>query len=213
MRHAIFSDIHNHLQALKAVLHHTDQQQIDRYFCLGDIGDLGKNTCVTIIREMDIATVFGNWEAFVWHHYTLENQQWILNLPPILKQDNFWLTHAAPLWPPDIQTLEDLDPQYFWDTRAQLFPYLHYESAYLWQSFKKLNDAQVPLLFHGHTHIQMGWRKCNDQIEQVREPVITLTDNELVIIGVGSVGEPKDSSNPAYVIYDDETKTVEMVKV
>ena len=213
MRYAIFSDIHNHLQALKAVLSHAGGQQIDGYFCLGDIGDLGKDRCVTIIREMAMATVFGNWEAFVWHHYTPENQQWVLNLPPILKHNHFWLTHAAPLWPQDIRTLEDLDPQYFWNARSQLFPYLHYESAHLWQTFQKLYDAQIPLLFHGHTHIQMGWRKSNEQLEKVTESFITLSDNDIIIIGVGSVGQPKDGSSPSYVIYDDETKTIEMVKI
>jgi len=212
MRYAIFSDIHDNLQALKAVLHHASQKQVDSYFCLGDIGDLGKDRCVTIIREMNIATVFGNWEVFVWHHFTPENQQWALNLPPILKQDHFWLTHAAPLWPQNVQTLEELDPKYFWETRSHLFPYLHYESAHLWQTFKKLNEAQIPVLFHGHTHIQMGWRKRNDHVKKITGPVIALSDNDAVIIGVGSVGRPEDSPRPSYVIYDNQTETVEMVR-
>jgi hypothetical protein len=41
--------------------------------------------------------------------------------------------------------------------------------------------------------------------------VFSYSDNDAVIIGAGNVGCPED--DPSYIIYDNETKMVEMIKV
>ncbi len=71
MRYAIFSDIHNNSTALVAVLRHAAQQQVDGYFCLGDVGI---DKCVNLIRGVNALTVFGNWEVSGWRHLSPENQ-------------------------------------------------------------------------------------------------------------------------------------------
>jgi predicted phosphodiesterase len=78
MRYAIFSDIHNHTIALEAVLRHAGRQQIDRYFCLGDVG---VDECVDLVRNVGALTVFGNWEVSGWRYLSPENRAY--HLPPV----------------------------------------------------------------------------------------------------------------------------------
>jgi predicted phosphodiesterase len=215
MRYAIFSDIHDHAQALTSILRHASQQQVDKYFCLGDMGGIGADGCVTEIREMDITTVFGNWEVFTWHHYSPENQAWVLKLAPVHKEPHFWLTHATPLWRENVATLADLNEERF--NRApitRLFPYLHQDTAALWRTMSALKDANIPLLFHGHTHCQIAWRFThNNHLKKLTNRAITLSPDETFIIGVGSVGRPEDNSKPSYTIYDEESGVIEMIRV
>ncbi len=211
MRYAIFSDIHNNSAALAAVLRHAQQNQVDGYFCLGDIGI---DNCIHLVREVNAPTVFGNWEVGNWRGLTRLNQQWVLTLAPTLQQNNFWLTHAAPLWPSDIRTLADFNAQRHRLSMANCFPYLLRESNELWASFAKLTEAKIPLMFHGHTHIQMSWRfQADHRLEKSYSRNISLQPDETFIIGVGSVGSPNDEPGAAYVIYDDIAQQVEMFRV
>jgi predicted phosphodiesterase len=214
MRYAIFSDIHNHKQALTAVLNHAGRQQVDNYFCLGDMGDIGVDDCVSVVREMGIPAVFGNWEMLTWHHYSPENQRWVLNLPPIHKESHFWLTHAAPLWHKKVMTLADLKEERLRMPVSNFFPYLHFESAALWKTLTTLLDAHIPLMFHGHTHYQMTWRFThNNHLQKLMERTVILSPGDTLIVGVGSVGRSEDNPKPSYIIYDDEARVIEMMRV
>jgi len=211
MRYAIFSDIHNNAAALTAVILHAQQNQVDGYFCLGDVGI---DSCVHLVREVAAPTVFGNWEVGNWRGLSRLNQQWVLTLAPTLEQNDFWLTHAAPLWPSDIRTLTDFNTQRHRLSMATCFPYLHMDSDALWASFAKLTEAKIPLMFHGHTHCQITWRFHPDnRLEKSLSRNITLQPDETFIIGVGSVGSPNDAPGAAYVIYDEAAQQVEMIRV
>ena len=211
MRHAIFSDIHSHTAALQAVLAHAAGQRIDGYFCLGDVGF---DDCVQRVRGVGAPAVFGNWEVDGWRHLNHENRHWALALPPVLRQPGFWLTHAAPLWPPEIAGLLDYLANRHAAPMSQLFPYLHQESPALWQTLACLAAAGVPQLFHGHTHRQMVWRfTAGNILEKVAGRFITLAPGDTLVVGVGSVGRPLDGPAPAYAIYDDAARTVEFVRV
>ena len=215
MRYAIFSDVHDHTQALTRILRHASQQQVDKYFCLGDMGGIGTDGCVTQIREMNITTVFGNWEVFTWHHYSPENQEWVLKLAPVHKESHFWLTHATPLWHENVVTLADLKKErYNIAPISRLFPYLHQDSTALWRTMSALRGANVPLLFHGHTHCQITWRLTrNNNLQKLTRRTITLATDETFIVGVGSVGRSEDDPKPSYVIYDEGIATIEMIRV
>jgi predicted phosphodiesterase len=214
MRYAIFSDIHNHYEALSQVLAHAGQQGANRYFCLGDIGDIRADRCITRIRELNIATVFGNWELLIWPYYSPENQQWLLNLPPLHKESHFWLTHAAPFFRPDIVTLADIKEEQRNLLNSKTFPYLHINSAALWKTITILMEFNIPLLFHGHTHCQIIWRFTdNNQLQKLTTRAITLLPKDILIVGVGSVGRSEDSPKPSYVIYDDQTQVIELIRV
>jgi predicted phosphodiesterase len=212
MRYAIFSDIHNHTTALSTVLSHASQQAIDHYFCLGDIGF---DDCADLIRQANMPTVFGNWEVSNWRYFfSPTNQAWALNLPPIHKEAHFWLTHAAPLWPETLATLADLNAHLHDVSLAQLFPYLHFESVGLWKTIVALTEANIPLMFHGHTHRQIAWRfTADNHLQKLPHQTITLRPGDTLVVGVGSVGRPEDGPGAAYVIYDDELRQIQMIRV
>lgn len=211
MRYAIFADVHNDAQALASVLSHAEQRQIDAYFCLGDVG---LDDCVQLVRRRQATTVFGNWEVSGWRYLSPENQQWALNLPPLVRQAHFWLAHAAPLWPASLNTLATLTNQRHLTSTSKLFPYLHFESEALWQTFTVLSQAKVPLLFHGHTHRQIVWRFTPDNyLHRLTHRTITLRPGDTLVVGVGSVGRPEDGPGAAFAIYDDGTQEIELVRI
>jgi len=211
MRYAIFSDIHNDTTALSTVLSHAKTQKVDAYFCLGDVGI---DECVNMVRAVNAPTIFGNWETSNWRYLSPENQRWALNMPAIIKKDQFWLTHAAPIWPPHLATLADLNKDPYFIPRSKQFPYLHIESDALWESISTLTEANIPLMFHGHTHRQMAWRFTGDnQFQRLSQQSIELNSGDTLIVGVGSVGRPVDGPGAAYVIYDDTASLIEMIRV
>jgi predicted phosphodiesterase len=211
MRYAIFSDIHNHTTALQSILHHAVRQGVDGYFCLGDVGI---DECVDLVRNVAAPTVFGNWEVSGWRYLSPENRDWAFTLPPVRRTARFWLTHAAPLWPDELATLADLNADRHSVSMSRLFPYLHHESEALWDSIALLAEADIPLMFHGHTHRQLAWRfGGNNHLERLHPRLITLQPGETWLIGVGSVGSPMDGPDPSYVIYDDQARRVEMLRV
>jgi predicted phosphodiesterase len=211
MRYAIFSDVHNDSSALAAVLRHAGNQQIDRYFCLGDVGI---DACVDLVRHVAAPTVFGNWEVSGWRHLSNENRRWALELPPVRREPHFWLTHASPLWPQNLATLADLNANRHQVSLSKLFPYLHYESEALWQAIAALVEAGVRLMFHGHTHRQLGWRfTADNRLQKITRRTVALQPGDTIIVGVGSVGRPLDGPGAAYVIYDDQARQVELLRV
>ncbi len=211
MRYAIFSDVHNHTKALAAMLHHAETQRVDRYFCLGDVGI---DDCVDLVRQIEAPTVFGNWEVSGWRHLSPNNQRWALDLPPLRKTNGFWLTHAAPLWPTHLNTLSTLNSQLRAVPMTRLFPYLHFESEALWQTIAMLNEAEIPIIFHGHTHRQIVWRfTADNHLQKLTHACITIRPGDTLVVGVGSVGRPEDGPSSAYVIFDDDTQQIEMVRL
>lgn len=211
MRCAIFSDVHNHTTALEVMLRHARQQGVEAYFCLGDVGI---DECVALVRGLGAPTVFGNWEVSGWSHLSPENQQWTLGLPPVRKYENFWLTHATPLWPQKLATLADLHHRRREVSMPQLFPYLHFESETLWQIFESMAEANMPLLFHGHTHRQIAWRfTAENHLQKLTHHPISLRSGDTLVVGVGSVGRPEDGPGAAYVIYDDSAGRIEFMRV
>lgn len=211
MRCAIFSDVHNHTAALEVMLRHARQQGVEAYFCLGDVGI---DECVALVRGLGAPTVFGNWEVSGWSHLSPENQQWTLGLPPVRKYENFWLTHATPLWPQKLATLADLHRRRREVSMPQLFPYLHFESETLWQILGSMAEANMPLLFHGHTHRQIAWRfTAENHLQKLTHHPINLRSGDTLVVGVGSVGRPEDGPGAAYVIYDDSAGRIEFMRV
>ena len=97
---------------------------------------------------------------------------------------------------------------------SSVFPYYLRESDELWQAFSELLNANIPLLFHGHTHQQMVWTLTPDNdLKKSRPQELKLVSGNTYIVGVGSVGQPKDSAHPSYVVFDTDTRQVEFIRV
>ncbi len=213
MKIAVVSDIHGNYDALEAVLEDIDNQGgVERIYCLGDVIGYGAmpNECVEKIREVTADVVAGNhdfasvgklsFEFFntyakksaLWTKQILnkENIDWLLARNYIEHIDNFTLVHGTPFSP-------------------EMF---HYIST--------LNDAKVSfeemtkdICFVGHSHVPIVFFDTNP-ISYVVKEEINLSNNEKVIVNVGSVGQPRDE-NPksCYAIYDNEENTVRLIRV
>ena len=211
MRYAIFSDIHNNTTALSRILTDADTRQVQAYLCLGDVG---VDQCVELVRNRGAATVFGNWEVSNWRLLSPGNQRWALNLPPVRCYDGFWISHAAPVWPKQLGSLDQVVKNRRHLHLGGLFPYYLNVSDDLWRAFAELTAAGIPLLFHGHTHRQIGWSFTPDNRISRHAPVnLDLKPDHCYIIGVGSVGQPKDFTGPAYIIFDAGAKRVEFIRL
>ncbi|MDX1521861.1 MAG: metallophosphoesterase family protein [Anaerolineae bacterium] len=211
MRYAIFSDIHSDVEALRKVLNHAKAQQVDRYFCLGDVGI---DECVALVRAVSAPTVFGNWEASGWRSLSADNQTWALQLPPLIKNETMWLTHAAPFWPKHFDTLAAWNSDRYAISPTQLFPYLHFESDALWQTIAALKEAKVSLLFHGHTHRQITWRfTADNHLQKLVRQTVTLRSDDTLVVGVGSVGRPEDGPGACYAIFDEGQGQIELFRI
>jgi len=211
MRYAIFSDIHNHSEALQAALQDAGRRSVDAYLCLGDVGI---DTCINPLRAIGAETVFGNWEVSNWRALSAANQRWALALPPMRKFDSFWISHAAPIWPAKITSLQTYLNTAYRLSFHTFFPYYLGQSDSLWQAFAELLAARIPLLFHGHTHRQTVWALSPDD-ELTQEPAtnFTLPPGYTCIIGVGSVGQPRDLPSAAYLIFDTSQMAVEFIRL
>ena len=92
---------------------------------------------------------------------------------------------------------------------SSVFPYYIRESDELWQAFAELLNAKIPLFFHGHTHQQITWTlSADNDLKQSRPKELKLVPENTYIVGVGSVGQPKDSTHPSYVVFDADTKQI-----
>ncbi len=211
MRYAIFSDIHNNVTAFKQVLEHIATQAVDTSFCLGDIGD---DECVALLRSSNTPTVFGNGEVYHWRQLQPDNQRWLLALPPMIQEADFWLTHAGPFWPNKIKSLNDYVNGGLGRVKRNLFPYLHYEEDSLWEAIATLTEAKVPVIFHGHTHQQLIWRFTrSNKLQRSYNQVLQLEPGETYVVGVGSVGHPYDGPGACYAVFDSSAQTIEMFRL
>jgi predicted phosphodiesterase len=67
MRLGIFSDVHANLEAMSSVMEAYGSEDIDTYYCLGDVVGYGgsPNECADIVREVAEVTILGNHDAAV----------------------------------------------------------------------------------------------------------------------------------------------------
>ncbi|MDK2954415.1 MAG: hypothetical protein PWQ27_1798 [Kosmotoga sp.] len=69
MKLAFISDIHGNLEALEAVLEDIKRREVDRIYCLGDLGGYGPDPekVVQKIKVLGISTVMGNYDDAIAH--------------------------------------------------------------------------------------------------------------------------------------------------
>ena len=121
MRFGIFSDVHANIEALSAVMEAFKSENIDQYYCLGDVVGYGAspNECADIVRTKAEVTILGNHDAAVagrmdYSYYyeaarnaldlhastlTAENMDWLRQLPykHAVGDTGLHLCHGSPL--------------------------------------------------------------------------------------------------------------------
>jgi diadenosine tetraphosphatase ApaH/serine/threonine PP2A family protein phosphatase len=210
----IFSDIHGNFQALKTVLRFLkEEEDVDRYFCCGDIVGYGgnPNECVDLIRSMDCPTVAGNHDhaalgltdtsyfneiakmAIHWTGDVLtpENEEFLRNLPMRIEEEEILIVHSSPK-----------DPE-------------------AWNYILTLGDARVnfdffeqEICFIGHSHQPFIIDCWQGNLSCPSQPYVDVLKGHRYLINVGSVGQPRDGNPEAsYAVYDRERKSIEIKRV
>lgn len=210
MRLGIFSDVHANIEALSAVLEAFKEENIDRYFCGGDVVGYGAspNECVNRVREVAEATILGNHDAAVagrmdYSYYydaarhalddhasrlTEENMNWLKGLPYKVSLDevNVQLCHGSPI---RIEEFEYI----FAPEQAR-------ECLAIW-------DELPQLTLIGHSHLCKVFALRPGSVQELPSEDFTLEENKKYIVSVGSVGQPRDyDPRASYTVFDTETR-------
>lgn len=212
MRYGIFSDIHSNLEALEEVLKAYQKEDIDSYFCLGDLVGYATepNECIEKIKNLNCVTIAGNHDwacinklsldyfndlarrSIIWTKPKLkqENKNYLESLNLIYKDKNFTLTHGS------------LDnPQEF---------YYIFDAKDCVETF---NLLETNICFIGHTHRAGFFIKAEENISYSTVP-IKIEKSKKYIVNVGSVGQPRDRDPRAsFCIYDTKKQEVEIKRI
>ncbi|GAB4557953.1 MAG: metallophosphoesterase family protein [Anaerolineae bacterium] len=201
---AFFSDIHGNKSALAAAIEDARRRGAQRFVCLGDIGG---SECLDLLREVRAECVFGNWEVSGWHRYAVRHHEWVCSWPPVLYDTSWVAAHASPSWPSEVQNVTEAASY-----RARhhlpwlsLFPALDVDESARWDALAVLETLSVPIGLHGHTHIQAiwHWRPDGRLIARQESEVPISDDGSRYLVGVGSVGDPRDGDGICYALLDD----------
>ena len=215
MRCLVLSDIHSNLEAFETVLDHAGA--VDQVWCLGDVVGYGPdpNGCVELLRSRPHLCIAGNhdWatlgrldlrdfnpdarEANLWNRQRLTptNLAYLEDLPEMLVEGSFTLTHGSP--------------------RHPIWEYIIYAST----AGTNFEYFETPYCLVGHTHTPTIFEQAENNSSTVRE-LHTPTQEAVqlgakrLILNPGSIGQPRDGDPRAsYAILDDEAMTIEYYRV
>ena len=222
VKRAIISDIHGNLEALKSVLAHIADQQVDEIFCLGDIIGYGPNPCECLDHVMDhcATTLLGNHDqgamfdpegfnsgaerAIFWTRDQLEgsggprdaiDRRWdFLGTLPRLIRDEPWLyVHGS--------------------ARNPVNEYVFPEDIYNLKKMEKLFSLIEKGCYQGHTHVPGIFLESQEFITPDQTDCQFKYHGEKFMVNVGSIGQPRDGDpRSCYVLQEGETITFHRVE-
>jgi predicted phosphodiesterase len=213
MKVAIISDIHGNYDAFREVMTDIDQSKVDRIISLGDNIGYGPepDRVVREIMARNIPSVQGNHELAVkdekyltWFNPAARKSliktrellsessiKFVTELEPCITSDDCRYVHG---FPPASPLLYMFQPS---ENRKK-------------QIFKKIPER---LSFIGHTHTleMIAYDGKTMEYSDLPRGVINLEADNKYIINIGSVGQPRDTSNEAkYVIWDSSADTIDV---
>ncbi|HTV58696.1 MAG TPA: metallophosphoesterase family protein [Verrucomicrobiae bacterium] len=219
MRYLVLSDIHANITALDAALE-ASKGRWEKCVCLGDVVGYGPdpNEVVDRIRQLGAVTIRGNHDkagsgianaddfnpvarnVALWTREQLrpENRDWLEKLPlgPV-SENGFSMVHGA---------YRDEDEYVFAPAQA----------------LDGLLDAQSPITFFGHTHLQGGFSLRDNKVVVLHfKPAggspfssLTIEEGAIYLLNPGSIGQPRDGDpRCAFAIADIPQKSVEFWRV
>jgi predicted phosphodiesterase len=209
MRYAIFSDMHGNLQAYTAFMEDARKENIDKYYCAGDIVGYGANPheCIELTKELRCPVVCGNHDwavadkldityfveyakaAIVWTKDNLGDidKNYLGNLGLVYQDNELTIVHGTLIHP------EDFD--YVWDETI---------------AAKSMHILKTQLLFVGHTHSPgIFYEDYFGYVRYTTNPGLTINKSGRYLVDVGSIGQPRDRDRrSSYCIYDNENATL-----
>lgn len=212
MKFAIIADIHANLEALTAVLADSREQGCTHNAFLGDfVGYCADpKACVDIVRAMNAPCVKGNHDEYCATELPLHDFnssaakviRWTRQQLP--EQDRRWL-HDLPY----VRTVEDFTVVHASLDGPERWGYVFDNLA----AAASLTHQTTSLCFFGHTHVPVAFVR-DSMVRGGTYSKFKVEPGKKYFVNAGSVGQPRDN-NPkaAYVIYDMETKTIELRRV
>ena len=209
---ALLADVHSNLPALDTVLAFLKQENITEGLVLGDIVGYGPHPvqCIERLQNSGLVIIKGNHDhglatgqftkgfsktaqwALKWNldRVSAEHRQWLLNLPPMLLNDQWLAVHGSPL-----------DPTFF---NAYV-----YEMTYE-RNLDVLVDRKIDLCFHGHTHLPGIYGRTEGIPDQhYLEDTLDLKRFQQALVCPGSVGQPRNRQIGAqFAIFDREAQQI-----
>lgn len=217
---AILSDLHNNYDGLLQVLADAERRRAERFFFLGDAGN--DERILAELERRAIDCTYGNWEVSGLRRLPRRVADWVSIWPAIYCVGQAAFSHATPDVPPALYNTEEtarrLRPGTPWN---RLFPRLLNNEEARWRAFAAMDEADIRVAFHGHTHVQLAWCWVSDghgrrQLRSITGPAtFTLEAGDprrpnRYLVGIGSAGQPDDGPQLRYALYDDENNTVEL---
>ncbi|RDH87890.1 MAG: hypothetical protein DIZ78_04960 [endosymbiont of Escarpia spicata] len=213
---ALFSDVHGNIDALQRVLDDIESVGAERIICLGDLASYNadQHTCMELLRSRDIEWIAGNHDLIAagllaplaCSPYTLysstqarkrlkpEWRKYIRTLPLMIVEEKFCAFHGSP---------------------DKVDEYLSREER-LRKAVRIISERGLPpLAFFGHTHLTKATRIQEDgRLIPLGDGEIELQDDGVLLVNVGTVGEPRGKVKWAsYVLYDPDAGKVTFRRV
>ena len=217
MRLAIFSDVHANIEALSAVLEAYRRENIDRYYCLGDVVGYGAspNECANLIRDLAEVTILGNHDAAVAgrmdysYYYEAARQALDLHSRQLTPQNTAWLKTLP--YKHDVAgtgvTLCHGSPVRLEEFEYIFAPEQARECLGIW-------DELSDLTLIGHSHLCKVFAMRPGEVEELPARRFTLRKGWKYVVSVGSVGQPRDYDNRAsYTTFDTVNREFDFKRV
>jgi len=205
MRLAIFSDTHGNYDAFDQVLQDIDTCSVDAVISLGDNIGYGPESDRVIkkLKALNIPSVQGN------HELALNDEEYLNWFNPAARKS--LIKTRGSLSKTSIRYISQFEPVITsYDCRfvhgfppdSPLIYMFQVSESRKQEVFEEMAEK---LCFIGHTHTLeiIGYDGKNIKYEELPEGLSLLDPEKKYIIAIGSVGQPRDSSNCAkYVIWD-----------
>lgn len=208
-RFAVLADVHANYPAIEAIFKDMKSVGIDQGYILGDIVGYGPHPreCIDFVEQSNLVVIQGNhdhalgnkrWEERFSRHAKMSaewtslklkdsDREWLCNLPPFVKNKDYWCIHGAPV-----------DPTFF---NAYVY-HMTYE-----RNLDFMQEHNIPLCFHGHTHMPKVYIRSKGNVDDILEQEsMSLKQVPYKLICPGSIGQPRNGNPKAqYVIWDGES--------
>ncbi|MCO6453110.1 MAG: metallophosphoesterase family protein [Caldilineales bacterium] len=207
---AIFSDVHGNTQVLERALAYFQARGVDGYLQLGDLGQ----EPLTLLEGLPVRHAFGNWEVSSLPNLSARWRQKVADWPALIEGEGWVASHATPAFPAACNTTQaTFDYMNTHHPRwMQLFPSLLHDEQTIWAAFAELEAQDRLVAFHGHTHVQAVQRFWQDnRLVRLSGPKIDLPPGTRTLVGVGSLGVPRDGRHPRCVLFDTAAMQIELL--
>ena len=213
MKIAIVSDIHGNYDAFREVLADIDNLKIDRIISLGDNIGYGPepDRVVQKIMQLGIPSVQGN------HELAIKDEEYLNWFNPVARKS--LIKTRELLSESSIKYVSGLEPFLIWEDCRCVHgfppdsPLIYMFQASEGRKKEIFEDVPQRINFIGHTHTleRISYDGNRMDYSDLFQGISTLEADKKYIINIGSVGQPRDTSNDAkYVIWDASADAIEV---